>query len=299
MYHCYRHHARIEIRDASQGSSLVDDNIEQRQAALSQKMAAFEQVRAFYMPGFVPPVSDADKPADKVSLYLPSSFKTLAERSKSCSPELIQAEMDIRFAAMADALEDLLRQLRARTFVRRFSIRNVKGQRGGTRSRDSIASISRRVDAAAAAYRRHRIAYKTLAGQDKDGWEATFRPLSATDVRGLSEKALTEQELHERYRTTQLALALANIRKTTPQLARDPATTSTTDNNDDDLDDNDTDADADIMNGTHGGLADSTAPGEGRRTISWIWVAGLSMENVNEPQLSDGVLSCCRAVCQN
>jgi hypothetical protein len=286
----------MEVRDATRGSSLVDDNIEQRQAALSQKMAALEQARAFYMPGFIPPVSDADKPADVVSLYLPSSFKTLAERQKSCSPELIQAEMDIRFAAMADALEDLLRQLRARTFVRRFSIRNVKGQRGGTRSRDSIAGISRRVDAAASAYRRHRVAYKTLAGADKTGWEATFRSLSATDVRGLSEKALTEQELHERYRTTQLALALANIRATVPQLLKDPTATSTIEDDDDDLLDGE--EDADIMNSTHGGLADSTAPGEGRRSISWIWVAGLSIESVEDPQLSDGGLSCHHAVHQ-
>jgi hypothetical protein len=131
----------------------VDDNIEQRQASLSQKIAALEQARAFYMPGFVPPApaTTTEVTVDHVSLHLPSLFKK-AERQRHCSPELIKAETDIRLAAMANALEDLLRQLRARTFVRRFSARNIQGVRGGTRSRDSIAGISRRVDAAAAAY---------------------------------------------------------------------------------------------------------------------------------------------------
>jgi hypothetical protein len=277
----------VEVRDAAKGSSLVDDNIEQRQTSLSQKIAALEQARAFYMPGFVPPTAgtDAEVAVDRISLHLPSSFKK-TERQKHCSPELIKAETDIRIAAMADALEDLLRQLRARTFVRRFSARNIQGVRGGTRSRDSIAGISRRVDAAAAAYRRHRTAYKTLAGEGE--WELTFKALTATDVRGLSEKALSEQELHERYRTTQLAAALAHVALNTPLLTpRDVPGVPDAYEDDDDIFDEEDEANDSILNSTQGGLADATAPGEGRRKISWIWVAGLALEDVKDPQLTD------------
>jgi hypothetical protein len=287
-YFFCRYQSRVEIRDALRGTPLASDNVEQRRASLEAKIRIHEQARVFYMPDFVPPPSDADVPVERVSLHLPSSLGS-DKRKRFFPPALVQAERDIRLAAMADALEDLLRQLRARTFLQRFSARNIQGKRAGTRSRSSIAGITRRVDAAAAAYRRHRAAYKTLTGADRDGWERIFRPLTAADVRGLSEKAISDEELHERYRITELAKALAHVARTTSQDAvEDPAPDE---DDQPDMVDEPTLLDDDLMESSMGGLAEAVAPGEGTRKLSWIWVAGLQLEDVEDPQLTDGMSS--------
>jgi hypothetical protein len=95
------------------------------------------------------------------------------------------------------------------TFLLRYKAKQATGNRQNTRLRDSVSGVSRRIDTAAAGYRRHWIAYKALTGPGD--WEKTFRPLTAQDVRGLSEKSVTEQELYKRYRCRKLADALATV----------------------------------------------------------------------------------------
>jgi hypothetical protein len=260
--------------------------VEQRRAALEAKIHVHEQARVFYMPDFVPPPSDANVQVERVSLHLPSSLGS-ARRKQLCPPALVQAERDIRLAAMTDALEDLLRQLRTRTYLQRFSARNIQGKRAGTRSRSSIAGITRRVDAAAAAYHRHRTAYKALAGEDRRGWERIFRPLTAADVRGLSEKAISDEEVHERYRITELAKALEHVARTASKDVGEEDAALGADDIPDEADESEF-LDDDLMESSMGGLAEAVAPGEGTRKLSWIWVAGLQLEDVEDPQLTDG-----------
>jgi hypothetical protein len=298
-----RYELAVEVQSASKGTALVTDNVKQRRAALEAKLTVHAQARAFYMPAFNPSrlasASAANPAPEKTSLHLPSSLSAQA-RERHCRAGLVEAETSLRLNAMGDALADLIRHLQARTFVLRFKVRNVSGVRANTRAQDGITGISRRVDASAAAYRRHRKAYKLLVGPAPTGWEVQYKPLTSTDVRGLSEKAVTAYELQERSRVVDLSKALAGVlesgsqvtpaqllaAKASADLARAHAAAAA-DANDDDSDDDD-DLGADPIEMASNRLAEAVAPGEGKRKVSWIWLAGLDREDLSDPQLSDG-----------
>jgi hypothetical protein len=256
--------------------------VAQRTKTLTAKLVIHEQARAFYMPTFTPPVEDATMAAEKVPLHLPSSLSEKL-RTRHCRPALIQAELEIRFAGLGDALADLTRHLRTRTLLLRFKAKQATGVRTNTRLRDSVAGVSRRVDAAAAGYRRHRHAYKALAGPGE--WEKTYRHLSGRDVRGLSERSVSDRELEERYLAKKLTDALRHVQHT-PDLpsAEDVAEDAESDDEDEEF----IDDLAPLANAARL-LAEDVAPGEGRRKISWIWTSGLQVDDVNDVQLTDGM----------
>jgi hypothetical protein len=263
------------------------------------------QARSFYMPAFNPAsfatTSTTDLNAENTPLHLPSSLSA-RDRAKFCRPGLVEAEIALRHTAMDDALADLIRHLQARTFVIRFKVRNVSGVRASTRAQDGIAGISRRVDASAAAYRRHRKAYKQLVGPSSGGWEVKYKPLHNADVRGLSEKAMDARELQARSRVQELSKALASFMqsgsqatteqllaaKASADLASASASAAADDDQGDDEDEDDTDEEADPVDMVSNRLAEAVAPGEGKRKVSWIWLAGLQHEDLDDPQLSDG-----------
>jgi hypothetical protein len=263
------------------------------------------QARSFYIPTLNPAHLAEDSAADlapeKTLLHLPSSLLPRA-RERLCRPGVIEAEVALCLNAMGDALADLIRHLQARMFVLRFKVQNMTGVRANTRAQDGIAGISRRVDVSAAAYRRHRKAYKLLVGPEPTGWEARYKPLSATDVRGLSEKAITSYELEERSCTQELAQALSKVLQSGSSaaasqllaaksnldlaIAQASAADGLADNNDNNDDNDDVQAEPVDMASTR--LAEAVAPGEGKRKVSWIWLAGLGREDLSDPQLSDG-----------
>jgi hypothetical protein len=298
-----RYQLSLEVASAKSGSSLVNDNVEQRRKSLTAKLAAHEQARSFYMPGFASPVGDAAFAAEKTPLHLPSSLSTKA-RARYCRDGVVDAERSLRDDAMGDALADLLRHLRTRTFILRHKAKQATGVRTGTRLRDSVAGVSRRVDAAAAGYQRHRRAYKALQGPGP--WEKTYRPLSALDVQGLSEQAVSEQEMVDRYRAKALAEALASVFRSAdpadlPTLAAGvKAATAVHDAQTDIPDDGEDEDKGDAENIEEIAplaqaarlLAEKAVTGEGHRKISWIWVSSLQLEDVNDPQLTDGAFTC-------
>jgi hypothetical protein len=301
-----RHELAVEVLSASKGTSLVTDNVKQRRAALKAKLAVHAQARSFYMPAFNPARlaadSDLDLAPEKTPLHLPSSLSSKA-REKFCRPGLIDAEIELRRNAMEDVLADLIRHLQARTFVLRFKVRNVTGVRANTRIQDGIAGISRRVDTSAAAYRRHRKAYKQLVGPGPTGWEAQYKPLTSSDVRGLSEKAVTAYELQERSRVLELSQALANVIQSDSQVTAaqllaakanlDLAAANASAAMDaDDLSDDD-DIQPDPIEMASNRLAEAVGPGEGTRKVSWIWLAGLDRGDLDDPHLSDGECHAC------
>jgi hypothetical protein len=289
----------LEVASAKSGSSLVNDNVEQRRKSLAAKLAAHEQARSFYMPGFPSPPEDAGFAVEKTLLHLPSSLST-KDRARYCRDGLVDAERGLRYDSMGDALADLLRHLRTRTFILRHKAKQATGVRTGARLRDSVAGVSRRVDAAAAGYRRHRRAYKALQGSGP--WEKMFKPLSAQDVRGLSERAVSEHEMMERYRAKALAEALASVFRSAdpvdlPALAAGiKAAASVHDSQADIPDDGEDEDKGDAENIEEIAplaqaarlLAEKAVTGEGHRKISWIWVSSLQLEDVNDPQLTDG-----------
>jgi hypothetical protein len=125
-----------------------------------------------------------------------------------------------------------------------------------------------------------------LRGPEPKGWELVFQPLTANDVRGLSEKAVSQQEIDKRYRAIELTQALNHV-------AQQDKGGVVEEEDVDGLDVVDEKADEEagrVPIEPHGAseLADAVAPGEGRRTIPWIWVAGLSIDKKSNVQLSDG-----------
>jgi hypothetical protein len=282
----------VEVLSASKGTLLMTDNVKQCRTALKTKLVVHAQARSFYMPTFNPDRLTGDPAAnltpEKTPLHLPSSLLPQS-RERFCRPGVVDAEIALRLNAMEDALANLIRHLQARTFVLRFKIRNVSGVCANTRAQDGIAGISRRVDASAAAYCRHRKAYKLLVGPDPTGWEA-----------------MTSYKLEERSRTQELAKALANVIQSGSQAATtallaaksnlDAITaqanaTSDADGLSEDDDNNDDEDDvvrAEPIDMASTRLAEAVAPSEGKRKVSWIWLAGIGQEDLSNPQLSDG-----------
>jgi hypothetical protein len=302
----HRHQLAVEIASAKQGSSLVADNIKQRAKTLSAKLVAHEQARSFYMPDYSAPVEDAIAEVEKQPLRLPSSFvpghrDSNRNRNRICPPTLTEAETTLRHAALGDALADLIRHLRTRTFLLRYRAKSAEGVRQNTRIRDCVAGVSRRIDAAATGYRRHRNAYKSLVGGGD--WEKTYRPLTAQDVRGLSEQAVKDSELEERYRTRVLTEALASVLRTGQPITTEAAAQllklreaerKAEREREAEMEDED-EADGDMegidamrpLAQSAKALADQLAPGEGRRKLSWIWTVGLRLDDVVDEQLTD------------
>jgi hypothetical protein len=130
--------------------------------------------------------------------------------------------------------------------------------------------------------------------------------LTASDVQGLSEKAVTDHEVEERYRTKRLAEALASVLRTpkeTPTVngtAIDEGDDRVGENNGD-AEDNGDNADplsedeelntiiAEIHEARR--LAGAEGLGEGKRKLSWVWVAGLQFEDLNDSRLLGGSTS--------
>jgi hypothetical protein len=139
--------------------------------------------------------------------------------------------------------------------------------------------VSRRVGAAAAAYCRHRIRYKNLAGANTKGWERHFQALRAADVRGLSKRSITAMEIEERYRTVKITEAIASINKA--NISRDLREEIVDVDEESELADYEPTTTTEVLDG-------ALAVGEGHHKMSWIWVAGLELEDIHDPQLTDG-----------
>lgn len=146
---------------------------------------------------------------------------------------LVDVEERLREAQAFEALEEVRRYLRQRSFASSFKIKNITGQRANTRARQWLNTINTKVVAAKHTYRHARAALLALRGSGS--WENTLRVLDDNDVRGLNERALTEQERAER----------EAIRER-----------------------------GGLVDEVHGvPVLSAVAIGDGRRTLSWIWSA--------------------------
>ncbi|KAI0037517.1 hypothetical protein FA95DRAFT_1476277, partial [Auriscalpium vulgare] len=131
---------------------------------------------------------------ESIALYMPSSFRA-EDRDRFCDAELVAMEARLRYAHACDALEELRRQLRLRTYFNQWKIKNVTGQNPNTRARGLQSRVEDKVKAAAARYRRCRAAYLALSGHGD--WERRLQVLEDHDIRGLGERAVRAQEEEE------------------------------------------------------------------------------------------------------
>ncbi len=188
--------------------------------------------------------NNATQHPEDIPLYMPSHPALRASRATICDPELCNTEQRLRDAQAQESLESLRRQLHTRTFANKYKIKHAVGQDANTRARQWLASIERRAMSSVKIYRHARAALLELRGPRP--WENALKVLQDDDVRSLNERALTEQEKIER----------AALRRTMGMPEE----------------------------GILGRAYESGPPiGEGRRTLSWIWLAEGAGQDSNDP----------------
>ena len=186
-----------------------------------------------------------------IPLFLPSSLPE-NKRSWVCIAGIQEIEDRLHFAQASESLNKLRCQLMKCTYASRYKLRNVSGQRHYTRFRTLQEHTESKIRSACRQYTTARSAILVLRGPGI--WEQTLQVLRPHDVRGLSEKALTEEEQQEDRQTH--AMAGLSLDLPTRQNADFEALPEMTPNA-------------------------KLAVGEGHRTLSWIWYTTTSKE-VNE-----------------
>lgn len=250
-------HLQAEIADIPFGNVLTELARNERRRALRRKLQEFRRQQLIHMPGLVRVVQfaadgsvegEAAQEVEDIPLYLPSDSRLEHHRRNVCDANLLRLEDQLREAQAKEALDDLRRQLRTRTFANRYKIKNMVGQRANTRGRSWLAIIDRRALSAAKKYRRARGALLQVRGPGD--WEKILKVLRDEDVRSFNERALTEQEKAER----------AAIRQAAGM----------------------------SVEGVYGlDFQDDLPIREGRRTLSWIWLAENAGEDDNDPYVQE------------
>ncbi|KAI0056201.1 hypothetical protein BV25DRAFT_1921198 [Artomyces pyxidatus] len=238
--------------------SLQAAQTQESRTAILRQIYKFRAEQEIRMPNVAPHFDVDDTTAtsnpENIRLYLPSELP-FKERLRFCDQDLINMEAKLREAQASDALDELRRQLRIRTYLNQFKIKNVTGQRPNTQARSLQSRIDVKVKAAAARYRRCRAAYLTLVGPGD--WENRLRVLADEDVRGLGERAVRDIEIEEHRRLQ--------------DWNREDRRRPTNWDSEDRL----------AAGGVH--------PGKSRRPLSWLWFSvGLSADNT-DPGLHDAL----------
>ncbi|KAJ7933057.1 hypothetical protein B0H13DRAFT_2307333 [Mycena leptocephala] len=193
-----RAHLTIDIKAAPSPTALQELDLVKRKTALLKKINRFRKLQRTYMPDLVRYMTaaqremwdDKTRGPEAIKLFLPSELGAEARR-QACENGLAQIEEEMREAELKETLEDLRQALRTRTLTDRFRHRNTTGQRALTRAKESCD--------------------KSRFGSTKQSfaighgdWEKTYRVLEESDVRGVNERAVTEEEMAERERLREL-----------------------------------------------------------------------------------------------
>jgi hypothetical protein len=154
----------------------------------------------------------------------------------------------VRHADASEALDDLRRYLRTQTYLNKWRVKNISGQHKLTRTRALQHRVDVKVHAAKTRYRHSCRALLILEGHGH--WEETLKELRDEDVRALNERTLTEHEKEEReYR-------IATGKGTADDLRE--------------------------------GVVVTGALGEGKRSLSWIWITVSGADD--SPEMHEGPL---------
>ncbi|THU75491.1 hypothetical protein K435DRAFT_814289 [Dendrothele bispora CBS 962.96] len=179
--------------------------LQKRRSSLLKRILHFRSLQVLLMPRLSDVLSlddmkqvespDYSHP-EKIRLFLPSDCRTASARTRACVAGLPAAEARLREAEARDALTSVRDGLRARTATTRYKIRNVTGQVGSTRAGGVLRHIDIRIHSRKIRYRLARDCLLRLVGHGK--WEEELRELKDTDITGLNERKLTEEEAAER-----------------------------------------------------------------------------------------------------
>lgn len=165
-------------------------SIAEERTSLRKKLENWRKIQPLYMPGLVQYLRDlerlkpgstidSDRP-EEARLWLPSSLSH-SSRGAICIIGLSEAEEKLRSAQCFDSLTSIRNTLRLKTRMIQFKNKNVRGQHGGTRSREIIDRVHNRTKKFATRYRTARAAKLQLTGRGT--WEETLRELHDSDIR--------------------------------------------------------------------------------------------------------------------
>ncbi|KAE9385880.1 hypothetical protein BT96DRAFT_1006633 [Gymnopus androsaceus JB14] len=236
-----------------------EKNIHTRRTSLIRRISHIRETQSTYMP-FVTrllqemPNVDRSTP-EKLPLFFPSSLDA-ARREKV--PELCKIEEEIREAQCGELLSKLRAQLRTRQVAYMHTSRTAIGHKHWTESRELQQTIELRIVLLRAQYENAR--KHCLALRGPGDWQNVYRELKGSDVRSISERALSQEEKAV-LRAAQLQAGVS-VEEVNEML------------------------DDDISNIPTVTFDPILALGQSKRTLSWIWYTASGSEvledNVNE-----------------
>lgn len=192
-----------DVKETKSPTVLQQAGFQDRRVALRKRVNIFRKLQTEYMPSLRhvlrdPSVLDdvQDIHAERIRLYLPSELSGGSHRDRACTNGLPAVEERLREAAARDSLNQLRRILRTRTYLNKWRVHNVNGQRMSTRARSLQHRVDIKVHEAKSRYRHARKALLALRGPGL--WEKTLKELRDDDVRALNERTLTDYEKAQR-----------------------------------------------------------------------------------------------------
>ncbi|KAG6824234.1 hypothetical protein H0H92_007589 [Tricholoma furcatifolium] len=242
--------AKKAITDAQKAS------LQQKRSLVLRKIQKYCEAQIIFMPNFtLPDDSGSTNTPELMSLHMPSSLPP-EHRHIICNKHRV-ADMEERLheGQASEALADLQRQLRIRTFANKFRNENASTQGTYTRMRTLQDQIETKIRTARDAYSVARDALLQLRGPGL--WEQTYRVLQKEDIRSVNEHTVTQAE------------------ETAQQWAREVVGNM------------DTSSEASLR--TVSTLTLQT--GDGYRSLSWIWynVTKEEIENDSDQSLHEGI----------
>ncbi|VDB87204.1 unnamed protein product [Peniophora sp. CBMAI 1063] len=135
---------RLDKKNDEFGDTLTQNTTRAKALnALVRNIERFREDQERLMPRVHATLSTEERNPERATavsmkLWLPSDL----DRTDDCVPSALRAlEIRILWAAMSDALEDLMHQLRLRGCLNRFKILNISGQRANTRARTAQDAV--------------------------------------------------------------------------------------------------------------------------------------------------------------
>ncbi|KAJ7191702.1 hypothetical protein GGX14DRAFT_537830 [Mycena pura] len=207
-HQCVFHHADNESEAKRRNrTSIQAAELQRKRTLLLGMVQRLRDEQAHFMPGLASllqehPSHESTARPEEMKLHLPSSFPA-AVRAEICIDGLAEEEERLRAAQASDALKDLRRHLRMRMVAHHFKRRHTSGQAAYTKSQALQSAIEQRIKMTTARYNAARAALLSLRGPGK--WEETLRVLQQSDIRGINERTLNDEEREEERKARLLA----------------------------------------------------------------------------------------------
>ncbi|KAJ7808072.1 hypothetical protein B0H14DRAFT_2380861, partial [Mycena olivaceomarginata] len=237
----FRHRIKVAVAAHKGESSKQSASIIEKRKKLSRYLARFRKVQAVYMPGAlqalvdVPVVQGVGTLAENVPLFLPSALSGDL-RASGCNKDVDGIELQLWDAQCRNALEEIHHYLHVKSQFRKYKGSQVRHQGATTRARDLMNRNNEKIRMQAEKYVAVWEAKRALVGEEKVEWHRLDPKKDLRCMDGEEDCAVvSERKRRGRKR------------------GRGEAAT-------------------DVSEGVGEGQRWKDPTGEGRRTISWIWM---------------------------